>query len=258
MKKFLLAACAAALALSASAQTSTPNSNDLITIQDQALLNHRVNAFTYMETAASGGGTGANASLAGANTFTAANTFSSTLNTANGDLQLLGSSTGYTILESGLSSTSNNTLTLPVTSTDTLAALGTSETWTGTQTFGTINLAGSNQLGGVVISNGTETPTATVGGTGSPTASLTNHAGSKVMEFTLASAGSATNIVVTPGYSAAHGWACFGYDATTSTERVIQNAALSATTATLTFFNAAGTATAPGATDIIVVDCDSF
>jgi hypothetical protein len=48
---------------------------------------------------------------------------------------LLGSSSGYTTLNSGLSSTSNNTLVLPTTASDTLAALGTAETWTAGQKF---------------------------------------------------------------------------------------------------------------------------
>ena len=53
----------------------------------------------------------------------------------NGDLGLLGSSTGYTLLESGLSGAGNNTLTLPTTSSDTLAALGTAQTWSALQQF---------------------------------------------------------------------------------------------------------------------------
>jgi hypothetical protein len=145
------------------------------------------------------------------------------------------------------------------------ATLGANNTWTGTNAFsntvtnsGAVNATGAVKLGGVTVENGTVTPTATLGGTGSPTASLTQNAGSKVMEFTLASAGSATNFVVTPGFTAAHGFVCFGVDHTTSTERLIQNTALSATTATLTFFNAAGTATSPGATDVVTVDCDAF
>ena len=47
----------------------------------------------------------------------------------------MGTSSGYTLLESGLSGSSNNTLTLPTTATDTVAALGTAETWTAAQTF---------------------------------------------------------------------------------------------------------------------------
>jgi hypothetical protein len=67
--------------------------------------------------------------LGTAQTFTALKKFT------NADFSILGSSTGYTLLESGLSSTSNNTLTLPTTSSDTIAAIGTAETWTAVQTF---------------------------------------------------------------------------------------------------------------------------
>jgi hypothetical protein len=62
-------------------------------------------------------------------TWTAAQIFT------NGDLQLLGSSTGHTLLQSGLSGSGNNTLTFPTTASDTLAALGTAETWSAAQIF---------------------------------------------------------------------------------------------------------------------------
>jgi hypothetical protein len=144
------------------------------------------------------------------------------------------------------------------------SSLSANNAWTGTNTFGntvtisttkTLNDIGAFQLGSVTIANGTGTPSATLGGTGSPTASLTAQAGTAVMIFTLASASAATNLVITPGYTAATGWYCTASDTTTSTERLFQNTALSTTTATLTFFNAAGSATAPGATDVIVASC---
>jgi hypothetical protein len=59
----------------------------------------------------------------------------------NADAALLGTSTGYTLLESGLTSTSNNTLTLPTTASDTLAALATTQTWGAVQTFPTSDIA---------------------------------------------------------------------------------------------------------------------
>lgn len=75
-----------------------------------------------------------------------ANTWSAVQKYVNGDFALLGSSTGYTLLESGLSSTGNNTLTLPTTGADTLAAVGTAQTWTAAQTFtnGDLLLKGSS------------------------------------------------------------------------------------------------------------------
>ena len=51
------------------------------------------------------------------------------------DFSLLGSSTGYTILHSGLSGSSNNNITLPTTATDTLAGLGTTQTFTAANWF---------------------------------------------------------------------------------------------------------------------------
>lgn len=69
------------------------------------------------------------AALGTAQTFTAVQTIT------NGDLALLGTSTGKTTLNSGLTSTTNNTLTLPITASDTLAALGTVQTWTAVQTL---------------------------------------------------------------------------------------------------------------------------
>lgn len=75
-----------------------------------------------------------------------AQTFTALQKYTNGDFALLGSSTGYTLLESGLGSSSNNTLTLPTTASDTLAALGTVQTWTAAQTFtnGDLLLKGSS------------------------------------------------------------------------------------------------------------------
>jgi Chaperone of endosialidase len=86
--------------------------------------------------------------LNNAQTFTALKTFT------NGDLALLGSSTGYTLLESGLASTSNNTLLLPTTASDTLAAIGTAQTWTAAQTFDNIEFAASQSAAGNGFYNG--------------------------------------------------------------------------------------------------------
>lgn len=66
--------------------------------------------------------------LGTAQTWTAAQTFT------NSDIKLLGSSTGLTTLTSANVGVSNFTLTLPAV-TDTLAVLGTAQTWTAAQTF---------------------------------------------------------------------------------------------------------------------------
>ena len=85
-------------------------------------------------------GTTTLAGLGTAGTWGAAQTF------PQSDLILKGSSTGTTTLNSGLSSSSSNTLTLPITASDTLAALGTAQTFSAAQTFtdGDLLLKGSS------------------------------------------------------------------------------------------------------------------
>ena len=66
--------------------------------------------------------------VAGNNTWTGTQTFT------NSQARLLGSSTGYTTFTSANSSATNYTLTIPAV-TDTVAVLGTAQTYTATQTF---------------------------------------------------------------------------------------------------------------------------
>jgi len=90
----------------------------------------------------------ASIALGHANVWTGAQTF------ANTDFLLRGTSTGSTTLNSGLTGAGTNTLTLPITATDTIAALGTIQTWTAAQTFSaatTLNAALT--YGGVTLSN---------------------------------------------------------------------------------------------------------
>jgi hypothetical protein len=68
-----------------------------------------------------------------------------------GDFGLLGSSTGYTLLESGLSGSSNNTLTLPTEASDTLVDL------TGTQTLTNKTLTSPSLTSPTVTSSFTAT-----------------------------------------------------------------------------------------------------
>ncbi|HEY1198439.1 MAG TPA: hypothetical protein VGG32_06910 [Thermoplasmata archaeon] len=72
--------------------------------------------------------------LSNANTWAAAQTFT------KNDLLLLGTGVGATTLNSGLTGGSSNTLTLPTTPSDTLAALGTAQEWTAAQTFDSSDL----------------------------------------------------------------------------------------------------------------------
>jgi hypothetical protein len=77
--------------------------------------------------------------LGTAQTFTAVKTFT------NSDINLLGSSTGYTTFTSGNSSSSNYTLTIPA-NTGTLGELNLAQTWSAVQTYNNsdINLLGSS------------------------------------------------------------------------------------------------------------------
>jgi hypothetical protein len=99
-------------------------------------------SFTCTKTSGSAFGTAAivNTGTSGATIplLNAANTWSAVQTITQGDLALLGSSTGKTTLNSGLASSGNNTLTLPITATDTLAGLGTVQAWTAAQTFATV------------------------------------------------------------------------------------------------------------------------
>jgi hypothetical protein len=117
-----------------------------------------------------------------------AQTWSALQKFTNGDLAILGSSTGYTLLESGLSSTSNNTLTLPTTSTDTLAALGTAQTWTANQTY-YLTLNTNNAV--TVSSNA-----ATVPVTYNLTTVTNNAAGSVTITITTSSATDGQKLIV--------------------------------------------------------------
>ena len=90
----------------------------------------------------------ASIALGHANTWTAAQTFTAS------DFILKGSSTGVTTLNSGLSGAGNNTLTLPITTTDTLAGLGTVQTFSAAQTFGAITTTAGSAIGITAKSSG--------------------------------------------------------------------------------------------------------
>lgn len=81
--------------------------------------------------------------LNGTNTWSGVQTFT------NSDIALLGSSTGKTTLTSANAGASNFTLTLPA-ATDTVAVLGTAQTFTAVKTFATNNLALTNATSGTI------------------------------------------------------------------------------------------------------------
>jgi hypothetical protein len=76
-----------------------------------------------------------------------------------GEFLLLGSSTGYTTIDSANASSSNYTLTLPAV-TDTVATIGTAQTWTAAQTFtnSDIKLLGSS-TGATTFTSGNSSAT---------------------------------------------------------------------------------------------------
>ena len=169
---------------------------------------------------------------------------------------------GSVILSAGtFTSTAGQNYTFPATSA-TLARTDSAQTFTGVQTFsgqitssGNIGFAGARGMyvGGTTLLFENVTPSCAATG-GSPTCTMTASNGSAAQEMTLGSAGSATSITITPGFTAAHGFVCDAFDATTTTERLKQTATTT-TTATLTFYNDAGTATSPGASDVIWSKC---
>jgi hypothetical protein len=70
-----------------------------------------------------------------------ANTWAGVQSFTDADFALLGTSTGKTTVRSGLTGSGNNTLVLPTTASDTLAALATAQTWGALQTFTNSDLA---------------------------------------------------------------------------------------------------------------------
>jgi hypothetical protein len=100
--------------------------------------------------------------LTGANTFTGAQTVPTS------DLRLVGASTGYTTLNSGLASTSNSTLTLPTEAGDTLVDLTGTQTLTNKTVNGlalTANATGFSLAGGTTSKTATFNNTLTFAGT---------------------------------------------------------------------------------------------
>jgi hypothetical protein len=152
-----------------------------------------------------------------------------------------------------LTGTTGQTYTLPTT-TATIARTDTGQTFSGTQNMAAVNATGAAavQISTVTIA-GSATPTCSAT-TGSPTCAVNAHSGTVGIKMTLGAAGTATTMTITPGITAANGWVCEAHDLTTTTERLFMTAN-SATVATLTFTNAAGTATPPGATDVIWGSC---
>jgi hypothetical protein len=118
---------------------NTFSSSDLILAGATSGTTTLIPAATASGTATLPANTGQIAELNLAQTWTAAQTIT------NSDLKLLGSSTGNTTFASANASSSNYTMTVPAV-TDTLAVLGTAQSWTAAQTFNNsdIKLLGSS------------------------------------------------------------------------------------------------------------------
>lgn len=152
--------------------------------------------------------------------------------------------------------TSGKTMTFPTTSA-TIARTDAAQTFTGNQTFSNgVNLSGGAAsylafTGSDLITGNTVTCSATGG---SPTCTKNAAVGTATIKMTLGSCSSCTSMTITPGFTAANIFICQGFDATTTTEEIRQSGG-SNTTAVMTFYNRAGTATSPGASDVIYASC---
>ncbi len=169
--------------------------------------------------------------------------------------------TGLSIQGAATAGTTN----LTVTDSGSAASLAINAKGTGTIALGNVstgavtvtpalNLGGALQTLTKVLGSSTVLSTCAEAGTGSPTCSYTNSAGSFTEKITLASSASATSITLTFPNAAANMYICDGFDATTTTIRLKQTGGGTGT-AVLTYYNDAGTATSPGATDILYVKC---
>lgn len=133
--------------------------------------------------------------LAGANTFTGANTFSHNTNTftaSNTGLVVSNPAGSFTTTLAGGAVTANRTLNLPVTSgTDTLAALGLSQIWTGTNTFNALTLGGQMNLAGNTLQSSGHVYTFP---SNTGTVLLTNGSGSSLTGIVTSITGTANNV----------------------------------------------------------------
>ena len=121
---------------------------------------------------------------------------------------------------------------------------------TGCAASGSIRLSGL-QFNSQVLISGTA-PSAFSAGLGSTT-SLTYNSGTGAFAFTIGGTGiTSTGTITMP--AASHGWICKGQDNTTNLQ-VTTTGALSTTTPTITFYNMAGTATAPTTGDVVSIMC---
>jgi hypothetical protein len=149
------------------------------------------------------------------------------------------------------------TYTFPA-ATGTVAELGLAQTWSATQTFGTMqpSVGGKLQLNSIVaFAVPSSAPTCSATG-GSPTCTMTAYAGTAALWMTLGSAGSATTISVSGLTTTSHAYVCpVLLDTTTTTIWGLQTS-WSTTGATWTFYTkGTTTAASPGASDVVTVSC---
>lgn len=220
MKKFLLGAAslAALLPSMVAAQAYTPTASDTMYVSDRTNTRHTVNAADYIQTqGGSPGGT-----------------------VVAGTLNILGTSTGYTNLKSGLSSTSNNALTLPTEATDTLVDLTGTQTLTNktltapTMTAPVLGAAKATSLSiGTTLAISGTAPTIASGFGTSP--SIPHANGTAAFTINVGTSNTGTGVLTMP--TAANGWECKATDTTTVSTTVEFTTVVPTSTTSVTFQN---------------------
>jgi hypothetical protein len=129
----------------------------------------------------------------------------------------------------------------------------------------TINITGTSaafKFNSVPVAfNGAPTCTVPAGAGGTPICTLTTNVGSLTMKLTFSGGTgsfSGTTMTVTfPNAATNNGYLCDGSSGASLTALTnhLQTTGMTTTVTTLTNYNAAGTATAPGLTDVVVLKC---
>lgn len=202
-------------------------------------------------------GSGSVLALATSPSFTTPALGAATAASINGDTLTTGSFTltgaaGKTLTFNNsltLAGTDSTTMTFPATS-STVLTQATLGTVTGSVTFGTGAVANFNGPSSY-LEIGSNKLLAPVTPSCSASCAISSSAGSAEIEATISATLATT--VVTPGFTASHKLFCQGRDMTTGLNGFMT--ANSTTTVTLTWYNAAGTATNTGTSDDVYFQC---
>jgi hypothetical protein len=137
-----------------------------------------------------------------------------------------------------------------------IVEIGASGTCGATGEIYNVSFAANFDVAGARLIGATAPSSCAEAGSGSPTCTIGTNLGSATVKITLASSSSATSLTLTIP-SADEGTnlpICDGFDYTTTTIRLKQTGGTQ-TTAVMTYYNDAGTATSPGASDVIYLKC---